>query len=125
MFLDRVTIHCLAGDGGFMFNAQELASAVRHNIAVVAVVFSDNAYGNVARIQQENYNGRTIASDLANPSFSALAQSFGVMALEAGGPDELESAIKDALNANVPALIEVPCGKMPSPWEMVLLPKVR
>ena len=121
---DRAVVS-IAGDGGFMFNAQELASAVRHNIAVVAVVFSDNAYGNVARIQQENYNGRTIASDLANPSFSALAQSFGVMALEAGGPDELESAIKDALNANVPALIEVPCGKMPSPWDMVLLPKVR
>ena len=121
---DRAVVS-IAGDGGFMFNAQELASAVRHNIAVVVVVFSDGAFGNVARIQQENYDGRTIASDLKNPSFSALAESFGVMALEAGGPDELETVIKDALDANVPALIEVPCGEMPSPWDMVLLPKVR
>ena len=121
---DRAVVS-IAGDGGFMFNAQELASAVRHNIAVVVVVFSDGAFGNVARIQQENYAGRTIASDLKNPSFSALAESFGVMALEAGGPDELETTIKDALDANVPALIEVPCGEMPSPWDMVLLPKVR
>ena len=121
---DRAVVS-IAGDGGFMFNAQELASAVRHNIAVVVVVFSDGAFGNVARIQQENYDGRTIASDLKNPSFSALAESFGVMALEAGGPDELETTIKDALDANVPALIEVPCGEMPSPWDMVLLPKVR
>ena len=121
---DRAVVS-IAGDGGFMFNAQELASAVRHNIAVVVVVFSDGAFGNVARIQQENYDGRTIASDLKNPSFSALAESFGVMALEAGGPDELETTIKEALDANVPALIEVPCGEMPSPWDMVLLPKVR
>ena len=121
---DRAVVS-IAGDGGFMFNAQELASAVRHNIAVVVVVFSDGAFGNVARIQQENYAGRTIASDLKNPSFSALAESFGVMALEAGGPDALETTIKDALDANVPALIEVPCGEMPSPWDMVLLPKVR
>jgi thiamine pyrophosphate-dependent acetolactate synthase large subunit-like protein len=47
----------IARDGGFMFNAQELATAVRHNIAVVAIVFSDNAYGNVARIQQKNTLG--------------------------------------------------------------------
>ena len=108
-----------------MFNAQELATAVRHNIAVVVIVFSDNAYGNVARMQKEKYAGRQIASDLQNPSFTDFAKSFGVMALKAEGPDALEKALNQALDANVPALIEVPVGEMPSPWDFVLLPKVR
>ena len=115
----------IAGDGGFMFNAQEMATAVRHNIAVVVIVFSDNAYGNVARIQQEKYAGRQIASDLQNPSFTDFAKSFGVMALKAEGPDALEKSLNQALDANAPALIEVPVGEMPSPWDFVLLPKVR
>jgi acetolactate synthase-1/2/3 large subunit len=115
----------IAGDGGFMFNAQEMATAVRHNIAVVVIVFNDNAYGNVARIQQEKYAGRQIASDLQNPSFTDFAKSFGVMALKAEGPDALEKSLNQALDANAPALIEVPVGEMPSPWDFVLLPKVR
>ncbi|MEC8370088.1 MAG: thiamine pyrophosphate-dependent enzyme, partial [Pseudomonadota bacterium] len=48
------------GDGGFMFNVQELATAVRHNINLVAVVFNDGAYGNVQRIQKLSYGNRTI-----------------------------------------------------------------
>ena len=57
------------GDGGFIFNVQELATAVRHNIYLVVVVFNDRAYGNVQRIQKLSYGNRTIASDLTNPNF--------------------------------------------------------
>jgi acetolactate synthase-1/2/3 large subunit len=48
----------IAGDGGFMYNVQELATAAEYGIAVVAVVFNDNAYGNVRRIQREHYGNR-------------------------------------------------------------------
>ncbi|MCC7368689.1 MAG: thiamine pyrophosphate-binding protein [Chloroflexi bacterium] len=101
------------GDGGFMFNVQELATAVQHNIPVIAVVFDDGAYGNVRRIQEYQFGGRTIASELKNPSFAALGEVFGVQGLRAVGPDELRAAIRQALAHNGPSLIEVPVGKMP------------
>ena len=63
----------IAGDGGFMYNVQELATAVQHGIAVVAVVFDDGAYGNVRRMQRQLYGNRIIASDLRNPDFVQLA----------------------------------------------------
>ncbi len=102
------------GDGGFMFTVQELSTAVRHNIPLVAIVFSDGAYGNVRRIQKESYGGRTIASDLLNPDFQKLADAFGVAPFRAESPDALRSAIKEAYDLNGPSLIEVPIGEVPS-----------
>jgi acetolactate synthase-1/2/3 large subunit len=102
------------GDGGFMFTVQELSTAVRHNIPLVAIVFSDGAYGNVRRIQKESYGGRTIASDLLNPDFQKLADSFGVAPFRAESPEALRSAIQEAYDLNGPSLIEVPIGEVPS-----------
>ena len=102
------------GDGGFMYNVQELATVVRHEINVIAIVFNDNAYGNVRRIQQNQFGGRTIASDLFNPDFVKLAESFGVRGMRAQGPEELRSCLREALADNVPALIEAPVGPMPA-----------
>jgi acetolactate synthase-1/2/3 large subunit len=106
----------ISGDGGFMFNVQELATAVQHNIPVVIILTNDNAYGNVRRTQVEVFGNRVIASDLKNPDFTKLAESFGVMGLRATTPGELRAQLRKALAAGVPALIEVPVGPMPSPW---------
>ena len=65
------------GDGGFMFNAQELSTAVQQGLGVVAVVFEDGAYGNVKRMQEDLHGGRVIASELHNPDFVRYAESFG------------------------------------------------
>jgi acetolactate synthase-1/2/3 large subunit len=113
------------GDGGFMFNVQELATAVKHNIGVVAVVFTDGAFGNVLRMQKELYGGRVIASELSNPDFVRLAESFGVGATRATSPAELKSAIGDAFGRSGPSLIEVPMGVMPDPWEWSVGTRVR
>lgn len=116
----------IAGDGGFMFNVQELATAVKHKIAVTIVVLNDNAYGNVKRMQQENYGGRTIASDLANPDFVALAEAFGARGMRANSPGELGRAISASFETDDrPTVIEVPCGEFPSPWGLVQLPRQR
>src|SRR5262249_33835309 len=72
-----VPVISISGDGGFLFTANELATAVRHRIPLAAVVFNDGAFGNVRRIQEEHYGNRVIASDLANPDFLHYAQSFG------------------------------------------------
>ena len=75
-----VPVLSINGDGGFMYTANELATAVRHRIPLTAVVFSDGSFGNVRRIQEENYGNRLIASDLANPDFVKFGESFGAAA---------------------------------------------
>jgi acetolactate synthase-1/2/3 large subunit len=111
----------VAGDGGFMFNVQELATAAQHNIGVVIVLFNNNAYGNVRRDQEERYHGHLIASDLVNPDFMRLAESFGVPGCRAKNPDDLKKALEEALGKSGPCLIEVPVekGSEASPWKFI------
>jgi acetolactate synthase I/II/III large subunit len=119
----EVPVLCIAGDGGFMFNVQELASAVQHRLAVTFVVFNDNAFGNVRRSQVQDYGNRVIASDLRNPDFMKLAESFGVMGLRAASPEALRASLRKALSSNEPALIEVPVGEMPNPFSLLRFTK--
>ena len=72
-----------------MYTANELATAVRHRIPLVAIVFADGAFGNVRRIQEEKYGNRLIASDLANPDFVKFAESFGAAGERVRTPEEL------------------------------------
>jgi acetolactate synthase-1/2/3 large subunit len=123
--LGDVPVIAISGDGGFMFNVQELATAVRHRIPLVVVIFNDGAYGNVRNMQRDLHGNRLIGSDLANPDFVRLAESFGIGGYRVSGPEALRQALEKALGKNEPALIEVPCGDMPSPWQFIELPKVR
>jgi acetolactate synthase-1/2/3 large subunit len=107
------------GDGGFMYNVQELSTMAMHQINMVAIVFTDGAYGNVKRIQQQTFSGRTIASNLQNPDFAKLADLFGVVGMRANSPDDLRSVLRSALKMDAPVLIEVPVGEMPSIWPIV------
>ncbi len=117
---DRAVVS-VSGDGGFMFGVQELATAAQHDIAVVAVVFNNNAYGNVRRDQTNVFDGRLIGSELQNPDFVALARSFGVHSELADTPAALQDAIERALATGKPALIEVPVetGSETSPWPLL------
>ena len=115
----------IAGDGGFLYQMGELATAVRHNIAVVVVVFDNAAFGNVKRIQQERYGNRLIASDLQNPDFVRLADSFGVASFKATDAAQLEEALHKAFALDAPALVHVPHGDVPSPWDLIMMPRVR
>lgn len=121
---DRPVV-AIAGDGGFGYQAFELATAVRHGIALVTVLFDDGAFGNVRRIQDQAYGGRRIADSLHNPDFVAYAESFGVRSVRAETPAALERSLREALAANEPALIHVPVGEMPSPWPLIMLPRIR
>jgi acetolactate synthase-1/2/3 large subunit len=121
---DRAVIS-VSGDGGFMFGVQELATAAKHRIPVVALVFTDDAYGNVRRIQQENYEGRVVASDLTNPDFVKLGESFGLRSVRAKNPASLRKAMSEAIKANEPAVIEIPVGTFPDPWRFFVRSRVR
>ena len=100
------------GDGGFLYNAQELSTAVKNKIAVVIVLFNDNAYGNVLRAQQEEYDNHVLGTQLHNPDFIQFAQSFGVPATRVHNAAALEQALRRSLDSEGPVLIEVPVGPM-------------
>jgi len=121
-----VSVVSIAGDGGFLFTSNELATAIRHRIPLTVIVFNDGAFGNVRRTQEEQFGNRLIASDLANPDFVRYAQSFGAEAERARSPQELRAALKRAFKRrDGPTLIEVPVSQMPSPWEFIHMPRVR
>ncbi|MCP5072302.1 MAG: TPP-binding protein [Rhodobacteraceae bacterium] len=120
-----VPVVAIMGDGGALFSIGELATAVHHNIPLTVIVFNDNAYGNVRGFQNDRYNGRTIATDLSSPDFTALAQSFGVKGHTVATPSALRMCLRSAFASDGPTLIEVPVGTFPSPWRHFLVPKVR
>ena len=104
----------IAGDGGFMFTVGELATAVQHKIPLVTIVFNNDAYGNVRTMQIRDYDERVIATDLLNPDFVKLAESFGANAFRAETGDELRRALRYGFAGDLPTLIEVPIGETPS-----------
>jgi acetolactate synthase-1/2/3 large subunit len=109
----------LAGDGGFLYALGELATQVQHGLKVISVVFNDGAYGNVKRTQEQQFGGRMLASDLVNPDFVGLARSFGISAVRVHSAPQLEGALRSALSARAPALIEVRCGPMSNVWPLI------
>lgn len=104
------------GDGGFMFCASELATAVQYGINVVTVVFNDNAYGNTNRDQLENFGGRVIGTELVNPDFVRFAESFGAVGVRVTTPDGLRGAVAEGLADDRPVVIEMPMDRLPSPF---------
>jgi len=124
--LREAPVLSITGDGGFLFTASELATAMRHRIPLVTIVFNDGAFGNVRRTQQERYGNRLIACELANPDFVAFAKSFGAEAMRARSPPELRHALRRAFaHRDGPTIIEVPLGALPSPWEFIQMKRVR
>jgi acetolactate synthase-1/2/3 large subunit len=117
---DRPVV-AITGDGGFMFAVAELATAVQFNIGVVTLVFNNNAYGNVRRDQRERFDGRVVASDLVNPDFVKLAESFGVAVSRVTSPDHFRPALEKALAHGGPYLveIEVPRDSETTPWTFI------
>ena len=102
----------VSGDGGFLYNSQELATAVQYGINVVVIVFNDNAYGNVLRAQIEEFDGHVVGTRLHNPDFVALAKSYGARGVLARDAAALESALQDAIDSDTVTVIEVPVGPM-------------
>lgn len=116
----------IVGDGGFMFTATELATAVQHDIGCNILLFNDGAYGNVNRIQKLRFGpDRTIASTLQNPDFQVMCQSFGVRSWQVDSPEALKPALGAAIEHDGPCLVEVKVDEMPDPWPFFRPPPIR
>ena len=115
----------LGGDGGFMYQATEMATAVKYRLNLVNIVFNNHSYGNVQRAQQEQFGGNVIGSDLSNPDFVRFAESFGATGFRVETTEQLRKALQAAFKETGPVLIEMPSAGMPSPWPYILLPRNR
>ena len=115
---------CMTGDGGFMFNSSELATAMKYGINVVTVVWRNDSYGNVARDLDDFFAG-SYETDLHNPDFVRFAESFGAVGLRADSPEEIENLIPRAIECNAPVVIDVPFGEMPIPRAPQVAPLYR
>jgi acetolactate synthase I/II/III large subunit len=98
----------LSGDGGFQMTAQELATAVRYKLRIIAIVHNDQAYGAIKNLQRLKHEGRYRDTDLNNPDFVKLADAYGVPASRAHDAGEFTAALRAALTRGGPGLIEVP-----------------
>lgn len=111
---DRAVV-AVAGDGGFIYSVNELATAVKYRLPIVFLVVNDERFGAI-RWLQERLFGRSGETELTNPDFVALARAFGCRA-ERIDPDGLAAAIARALTADGPTVLELPLAVDP-PWEM-------
>jgi acetolactate synthase-1/2/3 large subunit len=116
----RRAVVSINGDGGFGWNMQELATARKYGMGLVTVVFNDGHFGNVRTIQKQTF-GENIAVELCNPHFDRLAAAFDLDFERVRNPGELEGAVRNAIAARAPVVIEAQVGEMPSPWHLFRL----
>jgi acetolactate synthase-1/2/3 large subunit len=95
------------GDGCFMMNGQELATAVQHNLPVIFVVVNNGMYGTIRMHQERHYPDRVIGTDLVNPDFAALARAYGASGETVTRTVEFAPAFQRAMTAGKPSLIEI------------------
>ena len=102
----------MTGDGGFQYNMQELGTAVQYGISPTVLLFNDNAWGVLKSIQKDKFNGRYIATELANPDFVKLAEAYGAPTTRVATLNELIAALGDAVHSDLIHLIvvEMPDG---------------
>ena len=96
------------GDGGFLMNAQELETAVRHNINAVTLVMNNNCWGSEKAYQKYFYNQRYVGADIGNPRYDKYAELFGAKGYYVEQADQIGDAVRAAFQCGKPAVIEIP-----------------
>jgi acetolactate synthase I/II/III large subunit len=103
----EVPIIVIIGDGGFLMNCGELATAAQRQLPVVFVVANNSSYATIRLHQEMKYPGRTIGTDLTNPDFAAMAESFGLLGLTARTRDQVRPCLAKALGHRRPSVVEI------------------
>jgi acetolactate synthase-1/2/3 large subunit len=98
---------CLAGDGGFLMNNQELATAIENELAIPVIIMNDSGYGAVRHIQDRACKGRYIASTWTSPDFVQMAKSFGADGALVEKPQDIAPAMKAALTSDKPTVLDI------------------
>jgi acetolactate synthase-1/2/3 large subunit len=101
------TVVCFSGDGDFLMNGQEFATAVQYGLAIVVLVIDNGLYGTIRMHQEREYPGRVLATALRNPDFAAYARAFGGHGETVEQTEEFEPAFARALASRLPAILHV------------------
>jgi len=111
----------IQGDGGFMLNIGELATAAQYNLPIVICVFNDKGYGVLRAIQGRTFEGRQTGVDLSTPDFAVVARGMGIASGTVSGVDEFKDAFALAIESDGPVLLDIdmsalrPMGGLGSP----------
>ncbi len=103
----RRPVVCFAGDGCFMMNGQELATAARYGLKILFVVVNKGIYVTISMHQERQYPGRVSGTTLHNPDFTTLARAYGMHAERVERTEDFEAAFERAWSAKSAALLEV------------------
>jgi acetolactate synthase-1/2/3 large subunit len=106
VFPDK-TVVCFAGDGDFLMNGQEFATAVQYGLPIVVVLIDNGLYGTIRMHQEREFPGRVIASTLRNPDFAAYARAFGGHGETVEQTAEFLPAFERALGSGLPSIVHV------------------
>ncbi|HEU4370158.1 MAG TPA: thiamine pyrophosphate-binding protein [Methylomirabilota bacterium] len=121
----QAPVLAIHGDGGFLMNAQEIETAVRHEINVVTLVMNNNCWGSEKAYQREFFGGRYIGCDIGNPRYDAYARLFGAAGFHVEHPDQVGDAVRAAFGAGKPAIVEIPVDpdELPTPVAAIRRPE--
>ncbi len=106
LYPDRPVV-CVAGDGDFLMNGQEFATAVQYNLPIIVLISDNGIYGTIRMHQEREYPGRISATDLRNPDFSAYARAFGGFGVSVERTEDFPAAFKEAQASGKPAIIRL------------------
>jgi acetolactate synthase-1/2/3 large subunit len=101
------TVVCIAGDGDFLMNGQEFATAVQYGLPFVTVIADNGVYGTIRMHQEREYPARIIATDLHNPDFADYARAFGGFGLSVERTQDFPDAFKAAQASGKPAIVRL------------------
>ena len=101
------TVVCFSGDGDFLMNGQEFATAVQYELPIVVVVIDNGMYGTIRMHQEREYPGRTVATALKNPDFAAYAAAFGGFGVKVEKTGDFPAAFAAAQKSGKPAIIHL------------------
>ena len=125
--LPERTVVNMNGDGGFLFNSQEMETAVRYGLNVITVIMNNGCWGSEKAYQKYAFNERYVAADVGSPDFELYARSFGALGIRVEAADQIGDAFREAQKAGGPSIIEVPVDpdEMPRPARLTDVTKER
>ena len=106
LYPDRQVV-CVAGDGDFLMNGQEFATAVQYDLPFVTIIFDNGLYGTIRMHQEREYPGRIVGTDLKNPDFAAYARAFGGHGATVEKTADFPAAYAAAIASGKPAIIRL------------------
>jgi acetolactate synthase-1/2/3 large subunit len=101
------TVVAIAGDGDFLMNGQEFATAAQYDLPIVFIICDNASYGTIRMHQEREYPDRVCATDLKNPDFAAYARSFGGFGARVAHTDEFPAAFEAARHSGLPSIIHL------------------